>query len=119
MIETLVNAEQYDKVLETVERFRCRRLLDLILTKDFYKNGEVAEDIRKIESINPKPSNVLVKLTDGTTTEISLSDFNASRKQQKQGLYKQWQYKMEGMLKEIADRLQINQLIEKLTIRRV
>ncbi|MDJ0515527.1 MAG: CHAT domain-containing protein [Trichodesmium sp. MO_231.B1] len=72
-------------------------------------------DINAIKSINPKPSNVLVKLTDGTTTEISLSDFNASRKQQKDKLYKQWQDKMEGMLKEIADRLQINQLIEKLT----
>ncbi|NEO53292.1 MAG: tetratricopeptide repeat protein [Okeania sp. SIO3B5] len=293
MIQACVNAEQYDKALETVERFRCRRLLDLILTKDLYKNGEVPEDILKleaemeekqreidylhrqlqtpedkqemlgssrhvtrdlwdditgeiqklvrekgeirqkmlhrlypvleeeskplsvsveamkgllnpplppfergemehremerddvallsfyttrnetyifiltqtgvklhrcqeqgyenfqfwlgdnwltpysqiddsaafqavanlakcdidaIESINPKPSNVIVKLTDGTTTEISFSDFEASRKQQKHKLYKQWQDKMEGMLKEIADRLQINQLIEKLT----
>ncbi|MEM1170697.1 MAG: CHAT domain-containing protein, partial [Cyanobacteria bacterium P01_H01_bin.35] len=288
MIQASVNAEQYDKALETVERFRCRRLLDLILTKDLYKNGEVPDDIRKleaeieakqgdidnlrrqletpeynkekvvasrhltrdewdditeeiqklmrekreirqkmlhrlypvleeeskplslsvegmkklfnpplpsfergemqrddvallsfyttddetyifiltqagvklhrcqeqgyknfqlwlrdnwltpyfridylavlqaaailancdidaIESINPKPSNVVVKLTDGTTTEISLSDYDASRKQQKHQLYKQWQDKMEGMLKEIADRLQINKLIEKLT----
>ncbi|MGD1698823.1 CHAT domain-containing protein [Dapis sp. BLCC M229] len=296
MIQASVNAEQYDKALETLERFRCRRLLDLILTKDLYKNGEVPEDIRKleaemeekqreidnlrrqlqtpednqekvgasrhitrdewdditeeiqklmaekgkiwqqmrqldpvlaegqqapgvsvekmkellefrndppqpplergemeqremerddvallsfyttnddtyifiltqagvklhrcqeqgyknlqlwlqdnwlepyaeindlavrqaaailakcdidaIESINPKPSNVIVKLKDGTTTEISFSDFNASRKQQKHDLYKQWQDKMEGMLKELADRLQINQLIEKLT----
>ncbi|MGK7921751.1 MAG: CHAT domain-containing protein [Trichodesmium sp.] len=72
-------------------------------------------DIDAIESINRKPSNVLVKLTDGTTTEISLSDYDASRKQQKHKLYKQWQDKMEGMLKEIADRLQINKLIEKLT----
>ncbi|RQH04289.1 CHAT domain-containing protein [Okeania hirsuta] len=72
-------------------------------------------DIDAIESINPKPSNVIVKLKDGTTTEISFSDFNASRKQQKHDLYKQWQDKMEGMLKELADRLQINQLIEKLT----
>ncbi|WP_293145306.1 CHAT domain-containing protein [Okeania sp. SIO3I5] len=72
-------------------------------------------DIDAIESINPKPSNVVVKLTDGTTTEISVSDFNASRKQQKHQLYKQWQDKMPEMLKEIADRLQINQLIAKLT----
>ncbi|MGB3509942.1 MAG: CHAT domain-containing protein, partial [Microcoleaceae cyanobacterium] len=72
-------------------------------------------DIDAIESINFKPSNVVVKLTDGTTTEISLSDFKASRKQQKQELYKQWQNKMEGMLKELADRLQINQLVAKLT----
>ncbi|NEP41953.1 MAG: tetratricopeptide repeat protein [Okeania sp. SIO2H7] len=286
MIQASVNAEQYDKALETVERFRCRRLLDLILTKDLYKNGEVPEDIRDlekqmeakqreidilrrqletpednkekvgasrhltrdewdditeeiqklmrekretwqkmrrldrvlaegiqapsvsvggmkelleirqqatgngqqgedaallsfystkndtyifmltqagvklhrcqeqgyekfqlwlrdnwlkpysqindkaayqaaanlakydidaIESINPKPSNVVVKLKDGREEKISLSDFNASRKQQKHHLYKQWQDKMEGMLKEIADRLQINQLIEKLT----
>ncbi|MDY7007733.1 MAG: tetratricopeptide repeat protein, partial [Cyanobacteriota bacterium] len=72
-------------------------------------------DIDAIESINPKPPNVIVKLNDGTTTEISLSDFDASRKQQKHELYKQWQDKMEGMLKELADRLRINQLIEKLT----
>ncbi|NEP88996.1 MAG: tetratricopeptide repeat protein [Okeania sp. SIO2C2] len=286
MIQVCVNAQQYDKALETVERFRCRRLLDLILTKDLYKNGEVPEYIRKlesemeekqgeidnlrrqletpennkekvgasryvtrdewdditedigkliaekreiwqkmrrldqvladgiqapsvsvekmkelleirqqgtgnreqredvallsfyttkndtyifiltqagvklhrcqeqglnnlqqwlgedwlepyaeinnlaerqaaanlakcdinaIESINPKPSNVVVKLKDGREEKISLSDFNASRKQQKHHLYKQWQDKMEGMLKELADRLQINQLIEKLT----
>ncbi|MDJ0557220.1 MAG: tetratricopeptide repeat protein [Microcoleaceae cyanobacterium MO_207.B10] len=50
MIQACVNAEQYDKALETVERFRCRRLLDLILTKDLYKNGEVPEDIRKLEA---------------------------------------------------------------------
>ncbi|NES75196.1 MULTISPECIES: CHAT domain-containing protein [unclassified Okeania] len=286
MIQASVNAQQYDKALETLERFRCRRLLDLILTKDLYKNGEVPEDIRKleaemeekqreidnlrrqletpedkqekvgasrhltrdewdditedirkliaekreiwqkmrrldqvladgiqapsvsvekmkelleirqqgtgnreqredvallsfyttkndtyifiltqagvklhrcqeqglnnlqqwlqdnwltpysqidnlaafqaaailancdidaIESINPKPSNVVVKLKDSREEKISLSGFNASRKQQKHQLYKQWQDKMEGMLKEIADRLQINQLVEKLT----
>ncbi|GGA58247.1 CHAT domain-containing protein [Okeania sp. KiyG1] len=289
MIQVCINAEQYDKALETVERFRCRRLLDLILTKDLYKNGEVPEDIRKlevemeekqrdidilrrqlqtpedkqemvgasrhvtrdlwdditgeiqklmgekreiwqkmrlldpvlaegkqaprvsveemkelfnprknppqppferggkddvallsfyttrndtyvfiltqagvklhrcqeqglnnlqqwlrdnwltpysridnsaerqaaanlakcdidtIESINPKPSNVILNLKDGTTTEISFSDFDTSRKQQKHKSYKQWQDKMEGILKELADRLQINQLIEKLT----
>ncbi|NET25564.1 CHAT domain-containing protein [Okeania sp. SIO1I7] len=68
-----------------------------------------------IESINEKPSNVVVKLKDGREEKISFSDFNALRKQKKQELYKQWQDKMEEMLKELADRLQINQLIEKLT----
>ncbi len=72
-------------------------------------------EIDAIESINPKPGNVVVKLTDDTEKEISLAQFNESRKQQKQELYKQWQDKMEGMLKELADRLEINKLIEQLT----
>ncbi len=50
MIQACVNAEQYDKALETVERFRCRPLLDLILTKDLYKKCEVPEDIRELEA---------------------------------------------------------------------
>ena len=50
MVQACVNTQQYDKALETVERFRCRRLLDLILTKDFYKDREVPEDIRNLEA---------------------------------------------------------------------
>ncbi|MBS9769996.1 MAG: CHAT domain-containing protein, partial [Trichodesmium erythraeum GBRTRLIN201] len=72
-------------------------------------------DIDAIKSIDSKPSKVLVKLTDGTTTEIELAQFETTRKQEKHKLYKQWQDQMEETLKELADRLQINQLIEKLT----
>ena len=72
-------------------------------------------DIDAIESIHSKASKVLVQLTDGTTTEIELAQFETTRKQEKHKLYKQWQNQMEETLKELADRLQINQLIEKLT----
>ena len=48
MVQSCVNTGQLDKALEYVERFRSKRLADLIAHNDLYAKGEIPPEIQQI-----------------------------------------------------------------------
>jgi CHAT domain-containing protein len=48
MLQSCINADRLDLALQTVERVRSKRLVDLMATPDLYLQGEIPEPVRLI-----------------------------------------------------------------------
>jgi len=48
MMQCCINTGKLEKALETVERFRSKRLLDLIAANELYKDGEIPLDVQQL-----------------------------------------------------------------------
>ncbi len=45
MVQACINAGQLDKAIETVERSRCKRLVDLMASNDIYSGGAISPEV--------------------------------------------------------------------------
>ncbi|MEQ9238619.1 CHAT domain-containing protein [Coleofasciculus sp. E2-BRE-01] len=48
MVQVCINAGQLEKALETVERSRAKRLVDLMASNDLYQSDEIAPDVKEL-----------------------------------------------------------------------
>ncbi|MEQ8974294.1 MAG: CHAT domain-containing protein [Coleofasciculus sp. C1-SOL-03] len=48
MVQACINAGQLEKALETVERSRAKRLVDLMASNDLYQSDEIAPDVKEL-----------------------------------------------------------------------
>ncbi|MEQ8539329.1 MAG: tetratricopeptide repeat protein [Coleofasciculus sp. D1-CHI-01] len=48
MVQACINAGQLEKALETVERSRAKRLVDLMASNDLYQSEEIAPDVKEL-----------------------------------------------------------------------
>jgi tetratricopeptide (TPR) repeat protein len=48
MVQACINAGQLEKALETVERSRAKRLVDLMASNDLYQSDEIAPNVKEL-----------------------------------------------------------------------
>lgn len=48
MVQACINAGQLEKAIETVERSRSKRLVDLIASNDLYSSGEITPEVKTL-----------------------------------------------------------------------
>ncbi|WP_348235326.1 CHAT domain-containing tetratricopeptide repeat protein [Trichocoleus sp. DQ-A3] len=48
MVQACINAGQLEKALETVERSRSKRLVDLMVSNDLYQGGEIPPEVKEL-----------------------------------------------------------------------
>lgn len=48
MVQACINAGQLEKALETIERSRAKRLVDLMASNDLYQSDEIAPDVKEL-----------------------------------------------------------------------
>jgi CHAT domain-containing protein/tetratricopeptide (TPR) repeat protein len=48
MVQACINAGQLEKALETVERSRSKRLVDLMASNDLYQGGEISPEVKEL-----------------------------------------------------------------------
>lgn len=47
LIQSYINTNQIDKAIATVERYRCKQLVDLMASKDLYSDTEIPPEVQK------------------------------------------------------------------------
>jgi uncharacterized protein (UPF0335 family) len=48
MVQACINAGQLEKAIETVERSRSKRLVDLMASNDLYQGGEIPPEVKEL-----------------------------------------------------------------------
>lgn len=48
MVQACINTDQLDKAIETVERSRSKRLVDLMASNDLYSGGEIPPEVQEL-----------------------------------------------------------------------
>ncbi len=48
MVQTCINTGKLDKAFEYVERYRCKRLVDLMASNDLYSGGEIPPKVKEL-----------------------------------------------------------------------
>jgi CHAT domain-containing protein/tetratricopeptide (TPR) repeat protein len=80
LIQSHVNSGNYSKALETVERFRCRLLTDLMATYDLYQDGDIPTYVKSfLEQYKDKQQEIEQEQRHAQQDPSSLGDENWQR----------------------------------------